>query len=215
MSDAERQPNAPAPGAGSTPSSDHLNAVVTHTWRRHLKSLVPVTTVAVNVIVIAGVCGGLYQYLDQGAAKRTEQTIQLVNKWDEAGYKDRFERLQDSVSRSLGNLSSSEKQFMLSASSRDGERIAWNIGKNSIDNDRVKDVDEIFYFLNKLSICIEYSMCSRSASDAFLYESARSFWAYFGWFAEERRRQGYVYYGVDAERFARGELKPSIFQILQ
>lgn len=179
-----------------------------------LAEYVPATTAVVNIIAIVGVCGGLYQFMDQGAAKRTEQSIQLVNVWETEKYKDKYERIQTEIFKILDELPADQKTFLTSSS--DGARAAafGNIGRRAITVDgqvMTSDVEDLFYYFNKTAICIEYSMCSKSASNAFLFETARSFWVYFDWYARDRRDHGYEGFASEAEKFATGQLKPRWF----
>lgn len=174
------------------------------------------TTAVVNIITIVGVCGGLYQFMDQGAGKRTEQSIQLVNVWETEKYKDKYERIQSKISKILDELPADQKTFL--TSSQDYSRAAafGNIGKRAVTLDGqnlTDDIEGLFYYFNKTAICIEYSMCSKSASNAFLFETAKSFWVYFNWYAHDRRDRGYEGFASEAEKFATGQLKPRWFSL--
>lgn len=181
-----------------------------------LAEYVPATTAVVNLIAIVGVCGGLYQFMDQGAGKRTEQSIQLVNVWETDKYKDKYERIQSEISKILDGLPADQKAFL--TSSQDYSRVAayGNIGRRAVTLDDQKmtdDIEDLFYYFNKTAICIEYSMCSKSASDAFLFETAKSFWVYFSWYARDRRDRGYESFASEAEKFATGQLRPRWYSL--
>lgn len=178
--------------------------------RRDVKFWASATTILFNVLTAVAICAGFYQFNQQLEAKRTEQSIALLDLWEKDKFREKYDLLRRSVAAQLTDLEPADKTYLISGDLKGIVLAKYNIGKKALAeaNHDTSSVEDIFYFLNKVAICIENSMCSRRASSAFLYETASSFWMYFGWYAENQRSQGYDGFAIAAERFARGHLLP-------
>jgi len=157
-----------------------------------------------NTATAAGIFFAVIQYNNQVEAGRTERTMDYISKWEDGNYLARYEALQAKIFGILKKRTPEEIQF-LKVSPNETRRLAEeNMGRRALDmmgTDGPKDVEQLFYFFNKISICVNYSLCSKKATNVYFRDTISSFWLYFKWYALEKQRAGYTQYGNEIENY--------------
>jgi hypothetical protein len=159
---------------------------------------------AANVATAAGIIFAVVQYRGQAEATRTQQSLEYIEKWEDGGYLNDYEMLQSKLTEILNGLTLAERKFVDSAPASGKRTANANVGRatvGAIGEKGQETVDKLFYFFNKIAICVNYSLCSKSATDVFFREAVESFWIYFGWYAEEKRRTGYPTFAREIETY--------------
>jgi hypothetical protein len=157
-----------------------------------------------NLATAFGIVFAIVQYSEQVDERRTEQSLQYTTTWEDAKYLGRYEDLQTQISTLLSSRSQAEIDFIKKSEPRAAQMATDNIARKAIGAlgpNGSQDVEQLFYFFNKISICVNYSLCSEKATDVFFYDTASTFWAYFQWYAIEKRSAGYPDYARELEKY--------------
>ncbi|AZO45398.1 hypothetical protein EJ076_32005 [Mesorhizobium sp. M7D.F.Ca.US.005.01.1.1] len=150
---------------------------------------------AVRLAIIFTLMFSIYQFLANQEQKRVEQTMSLVELWENKDYqqaqralKDRLTALNAKYDNLLSaNPSPTEEQVFRQ---RIGIEAMTASGGDMPLADFSENFDRIVYFLNRLSFCVDGDLCSRKVTDAYFRDYAVSFWSYFAGYIDKQRKAG-------------------------
>lgn len=132
---------------------------------------------------VAAALGGLfavYQYAASVEAARAKQTLEMIDRWRDDGYRDRFLELRD---RTVEVLSLVPEDQMAAAAS--DVTLARNLRRNVADRaiaapEDLATFEEVVYFFNLLGLCVEAKLCSRQTARVFFDDTLQNFWSVYG-----------------------------------
>ena len=204
------------PEASGPDVTEETNPFTSKDWRMLIYAW---ADVLVRVFIILGGIFAIYQYSETRKEKRVQQTLQLVELWDQPDFqnaqlvvKDRLASLNNEFAGQLGQNPSQEelavyyRQVGLQALSVAGPDMP-------LEEFRAR-YEKVLYFLNRLAFCVDGNLCEQSVADAFFYDYASSFWRYFSGYAERERQRGVVGYATAIENYVTEERNGSIFSTL-
>ncbi|RUU12904.1 hypothetical protein EOD10_16535 [Mesorhizobium sp. M7A.T.Ca.TU.009.01.3.2] len=163
---------------------------------------------AVRLAIIFTLMFSVYQFLANQEQKRVEQTMSLVELWENKDYqqaqralKDRLTGLNAKYDNLLSaNPSPTEEQVFRQ---RIGIEAMTAAGGDMPLADFSENFDRIVYFLNRLSFCIDGDLCSRKVTDAYFRDYAVSFWSYFAGYIDKQRKAGSPTFASAIENYVR------------
>ncbi|MEO5758428.1 MAG: hypothetical protein ABIQ51_16380 [Mesorhizobium sp.] len=163
---------------------------------------------AVRFAIIFTLMFSVYQYLANQEQKRVEQTMSLVELWENKDYqqaqralKDRLTALNAKYDNLLSaNPSPTEEQVFRQ---RIGIEAMTAGGGDMPLADFRENFDRIVYFLNRLSFCVDGDLCSHKVTDAYFRDYAVSFWSYFAGYIDKERKAGSPTFAVAIESYVR------------
>ncbi|ESZ24433.1 MULTISPECIES: hypothetical protein [unclassified Mesorhizobium] len=163
---------------------------------------------AVRLAIIFTLMFSVYQFLANQEQKRVEQTMSLVELWENKDYqqaqralKDRLTALNAKYDNLLSaNPSPTEEQVFRQ---RIGIEAMTASGGDMPLADFSENFDRIVYFLNRLSFCIDGDLCSRKVTDAYFRDYAVSFWSYFAGYIDKQRKAGSPTFASAIENYVR------------
>ncbi|RVD50993.1 hypothetical protein [Mesorhizobium sp. M7A.F.Ca.ET.027.03.2.1] len=163
---------------------------------------------AVRLAIIFTLMFSVYQFLANQEQKRVEQTMSLVELWENKDYqqaqralKDRLTALNAKYDNLLSaNPSPTEEQVFRQ---RIGIEAMTASGGDMPLADFSENFDRIVYFLNRLSFCIDGDLCSRKVTDAYFRDYAVSFWSYFAGYIDKQRKAGSPTFASAIETYVR------------
>lgn len=163
---------------------------------------------AVRLAIIFTLMFSIYQFLANQEQKRVEQTMSLVELWENKDYqqaqralKDRLTGLNAKYDNLLSaNPSPTEEQVFRQ---RIGIEAMTASGGDMPLADFSENFDRIVYFLNRLSFCVDGDLCSRKVTDAYFRDYAVSFWSYFAGYIDKQRKAGSPTFASAIETYVR------------
>ena len=152
-----------------------------------MANIIGVCASLATVIGVVGVLVAVLEYAGRGEAERAEATLQIVDSWEDDGYRAKFEQLSTDLATSLSQMSPAEVEAMGNLDPVEQAPLLTAIADNYMAANGEGTVDDLFYFFTKLSVCGSSELCSTHAVDAFFGEPISTFWLYFGPYAYRQR----------------------------
>ncbi len=136
------------------------------------------------------ICGMLVTYLQYNAYlenEKIEKSFQIVEEWETRGYQAAFSDFGQLV-RSL----EVEASDLLGDSGEniDGPTLAF-VQKRLVEPDVNFDIaiSRLFYFFDKMSLCVEQALCHEEMLVEYFGSAAQSFWIYTIAYQSEKRKR--------------------------
>lgn len=163
---------------------------------------------ALRVILVAGGLFSAWQYIERREETRVERTLELVELWEQAEYQQANNALQARIEAlnevhahllpeqpSQQELAIYRERIGLASLGEDG-------GTMPVEEFRA-EFNRIVYFLNRVAFCVDSGLCSRTVTNAFFRDYARSFWSYYAAHVEMQRAAGRPEYARAIEKYIR------------
>jgi hypothetical protein len=147
---------------------------------------------AVRIVLVAGAIFSVYQFLLAREETRVQRALDMVELWE----KPEFQKAQRAVKKRIDDLNDKYAKILVDQPTmNDRAVIMQRIGSEAIaaEGDATQaeefeeQFDQIVYFLNRISFCVEGGLCSREVIDAYFGDYAKSFWAYFSGHIDKQR----------------------------
>jgi len=147
---------------------------------------------AVRIVLVAGAIFSVYQFLLAREETRVQRALDMVELWE----KPEFQKAQRAVKNRIDDLNDKYAKILVAQPTmNDRAVIMQRIGSEAIaaEGDATQaeafeeQFDQIVYFLNRISFCVEGGLCSREVIDAYFGDYAKSFWAYFSGHIDKQR----------------------------
>jgi len=146
-----------------------------------------------RLVLIVAAFFSVFQYLAAREEARVGRTLDLVELWE----KSEYQQAQGALKRRIAALNEEHQEEL--GTNPTPEEIAFyreRLGLQALTRDDgdmplaefQEHFDRIVYFLNRLSSCVEESLCSRKVADTFFRDYALSFWSYFAGYVDQRRK---------------------------
>lgn len=198
----------PSPAEGitkeSSPFSDRDRRVMVYAWMGFM----------LRILLVVGAVFSIIQYLAAREEKRVERTLALVDMWDGAEFQD----AQTALKARLIALNKANEGLMSSNPTEDERKIYYeSVGKQLMTDgggaapmtEFEPKFDRIVYFLNRVSTCVKRNLCDRQVADDYFLDYARSFWSYFGGYADSVRKGGSPNYARSIEDYVTSAPAPA------
>ena len=139
---------------------------------------------AVRIAFVLGAIFTVYQFLAVREEARIQRALDMVELWE----KPEFQKAQRAVKKRIDDLNEKYAKILVDQPTmNDRAVIMRKIGTEAMaaegDTTEAEEFeeqfDQIVYFLNRISFCVEGGLCSREVIDAYFGDYAKSFWAYF------------------------------------
>ncbi len=172
-----------------------------------LEKMLPWIGAIAGIVTIASVITVVLEYRQRGHIEQAKSSIALIDVWEDKRYKEKYEILINHIEKRLDEVDN-EQIAALGKLPVDTQLTAFGkLGKQAVmGSTRVeqtkKEIDELFYFFSRLTICIKTEVCSEDVSRAYFQDPVYAFWLYFNWFAKEKRERNYAGFGSEVEEFA-------------
>jgi hypothetical protein len=167
---------------------------------------------AVRLVLVAGAIFSVYQFLLAREETRVQRALDMVELWE----KPEFQKAQRAVKKRIDDLNDKYAKILVAQPTmNDRAVILQRIGSEAMaeEGDAAQaeefeeQFDQIVYFLNRISFCVEGGLCSREVIDAYFGDYAKSFWAYFSGHIDEQRSVEPTY-AQPIEAYVLGSAKP-------
>jgi hypothetical protein len=174
-----------------------------------------IAAVVLKVVTVLALTFGLFEYDRQKADARVSESLQLVEEWEAGGYRDAYTHINDLLWPLYSENADAIAQLGDDQAAR--SLVYGNIGEvvtgrdNGFVSQADRDVDKVFHFFERASLCADESICDYPVLKTFFGAESKSFWLYFSTYAERRRAAGYAGYGEWTRRFADGEIRRAKF----
>lgn len=148
-----------------------------------------------RLMLVVGASFSVYQYLVQREEKRVERTFALIELWERPEYQDAQKALRQQLmqvhDRLKSQLSATPTQAQLDFYYRKVGSEAMSAASGAAPMADVQaSFDRVLYFLNRVSSCTTTNLCSKSVTDEYFRDYARTFWGYFSGYIRSQRRAG-------------------------
>lgn len=171
-----------------------------------------------KTLLVATVVLGAFEYFSRQQAARIEKSLEVVDEWQTAGHREAWQRINDQ----LWPLYAPNADAIAAIGDAPDQRalLYANLGDAVTGRDDAflspadRDVDAVFYFFERAALCANERICDYDVIATFLGEEARTFWLYFSRYADRRQAVGYVGYGEWTERFAKGNIRRSLWGLI-
>jgi hypothetical protein len=174
-----------------------------------------IAAVVLKLVTVLALTFGLFEYDRQKADARVTESLSLVQEWETGGYQDAYERINDLL---LPIYQQSADAIASVGDDAAAKALLYgNIGEaitgkdDSFASQPDRDVDKVFHFFERASICADEAICDYPVLKTFFGSEASTFWLYFSKYAERRQGDGYADYGVWTQRFVDGDITRAKF----
>lgn len=166
---------------------------------------------AVRLVLVVGAIFSVYQFLLAREESRVQRALDMVELWE----KPEFQKAQRAVKKRIDDLNEKYAKILVAQPTmNDRAVILQKIGSEAMaEADPVQaeafeeQFDQIVYFLNRISFCVEGGLCSREVIDAYFGDYAKSFWTYFSGHIDKQRAVEPTY-AQPIEAYVTGSAKP-------
>jgi hypothetical protein len=165
----------------------------------------------VRIILVFGALFSVYQFLEAREEKRVERSLELVELWE----KDEYQSAERALKKRLADLNAKYVNLLGDKPSATDRAVYFErIGIEALSDEGgtmplqefQEHFDQIVYFLNRMSFCIEGDLCSRDVADAYFRDYAVSFWSYFSGYVARQRKAGSSTYALPIENYVLRDL---------
>lgn len=168
-----------------------------------------------KIVTVLALSFGLFEYDRQKSDRRVSESLQLVEQWENDGFRDAYAKVNDMVwpifdaSRKAAPALFDDEKARATALANIGETVTG--ADDNFTTDADKTVDKVFHFFERAALCADQQICDYGVLKTFLGSEAQSFWLYFSRYADRRRLDGYPTYGKWTERLVNGQITPARF----
>lgn len=169
---------------------------------------------AVRIAFVLGAIFTVYQFLTLREEARIQRAFEMVELWE----KPEYQTAQRAVKKRIDDLNTRYAALLGDQPTMNAKAVVMRkIGLEAMTPDGgtmpadefEEQFDQVVYFLNRISFCVQGGLCSREVIDAYFADYAKSFWTYFSDYVGEQRKLVSPTYAEPIETYVLGDFKPA------
>jgi hypothetical protein len=145
-----------------------------------------------------------FQFYQGRIDDRKEGSVDLINRWQSSDAREAYAQLNSALEARLGQTGPITANASLGNAAELNSSLGrivlqeWSGGEDAPE-DWARDVDTVFNFYSEVEFCIRSDLCDAPLLTSYFGDEAISFWEYFQWYAEQKRKTFYPDYGMALE----------------
>lgn len=138
----------------------------------------------------AGVILTLLQYREHLETQRVKFSYEHVREWETGGYQAAFENLSQEIRTAEAYaVSVVPEDLEPDARARAQLNVVQNRLADASDAPLGAQMDSLFYFFDKLSVCVDRNLCDADLLEAFFKDNLTRMWIYSSSFVAKREEE--------------------------